>query len=298
MGLIALAGPIDAAPASSGAAPSELLAALASKAAAFRLIASRDVHRIEPLLDEAERKAAAPLTELTPAFKAAMVAGSLEQSLDLVDVTGQDGLVAWWNPFDDTVIASRWAVVDGTWRLRQLGALLGSDLVGASSSSPPDKLDWPNHGADVGSALATQNATGIARLRAAVQSQALPPMLGDAARQARAWSTLIERHAQNAFILSAAVKEPGLADYRARLVAALLRKPGVKTLDPGFAHALLRLPPAARATLRPVLVVKVKTVHAVVVQSPLKPAFVIIADVDDARSPLRFRTVPLLGASP
>jgi hypothetical protein len=257
-------------------------AALAARATAFRFASGVGLDHAATAVSPAEAGALAPFAGVQGDFARLMVADAVVQANQYVAVTGDAGVVGWWNPFDDAWIVTLWAETPQGWSLQRMGALIGDDL--EPNVPPADQsvaLNWSNASGGLAQALWARNQERVAAFKAAVQSGRLPPVLGDAARLSRAWSAIADRQSQQLGGLLQAKERPGYGAYDRVVWRALATQARSIAFDAGMKQRLDALPVAARRSLHPVMIARRADGYTLIEQSPLAPGFLVVARLHD-----------------
>lgn len=271
--------------------------ALATTADSLRIVAGAQVDRARQWAAPEEMAPLKPLLGHGPGA-AVLLSGLIAESSQYVRVTGDSGLVGWWNPFDDAFLVSRWRRTAAGWRLVGLDALLDADLDPASSATSPAPFDWPLQAHGLTKALQINNRRAIRRFESADPDR-LQALLADRPRVARAWFVIGARQAIVRDMLQRAASLPGASAYGETARAALSSPDTARMIDPADGRRLAGLPAATRRSLRPVMVGQTDVGLVVLMQSPLSPAFVVAADLarttpGGALAPVRLETVSLM----
>jgi hypothetical protein len=220
----------------------------------------------------------------------------LAGSTQHIVVRGNVGLVGWYNPIADAWILTEWRKGKAGWILWRTDALTGDDLAGdAPYQAAPA---WTGKPASVPVFLPERAKAQAARLQALAITPAMGALINDAKREARAWSTLELREADAAATLTRAARIKGYERWAPDLHAVMLGGGHASAPLAEFRDALHREPAEVRKALRPVAAFPEAGGLGVIVQSPLAPQVLLVADLSAAgAAPARavaLRFVPLM----
>lgn len=247
---------------------------LATRGTGLRMAGAGSVDGLLAALKSGEATAAAPLEARASGRDGQVLSDFLRQSTQYVSVSGNDGVIGWWNPFDDLWIVSIWNRDAAGWTLVRTGAFLGSDF---DTDAAPD-FDWGQSNKSFVTTLQMHNWTRVIAYQSAVRDHRLPRLMNDASLQSRAWAALPERHLLMAGQLKTVEMTPGLTGYDSLIKAAA--DSAVTEDECAEICARLRsLPGYSRQTLHAVMVVRHGNGLIVAMQSPLTPAFILLADI-------------------
>jgi hypothetical protein len=264
---------------------------LAGRAAALRLAGAASPAELVRTTPAEDLAAAGPLTRVSVGANGVLLSAFLGQSLQRTVVTGDDGVVGWWNPIADAWLVSLWRRDSTGWRLRSVGAVVGDDLASAPVQGRPLTPRWIRSNASTAQALANQHREGAARFEAALRGGTLGALLNDPAGQQRAWTVVLGREGAMRRGLARLGGGAGLAATRHAMNEILVADAGAH-VDPSSRAALAALPDPTRVTLRPVMALEARDGLAVLSASPLSPGVVIITHVAQGH-PTRVETVAL-----
>lgn len=268
---------------------------LARSADALRLAGAMGAAPLIKVLPADDLEAAWPLVRVGMRSDGALLADFLAQSGQRIFVSGDDGVVGWWNPMADAWVVSLWRQGQGGWRLTQVGALLGDELASAAPTALPVLTPaWIGRNPSLIQALADQHRQGVDRFRMALRSGAAAAVLADSARQKRAWTILLGRQGAMRMGLALIGGPLGVAGARRTVEEILVADTAGRVADPDARQMLAAMPEPVRVSLRPVMVVREPGGLAVLAASPIAPGFIVLTHIPDDRADIaRIETISL-----
>ena len=224
----------------------------------------------------------------------ALVSGILGQSVQFAAMTGDQGVVAWFDLFTGTWLISDWTRTGQNWRMTRLGATSSEALAKTNIDKP-----WYRRAATLSDAIRQQARDAHTIFSTIVSTGGAERLITDSAVSRATLIAAITRAEGGDDRLAELQRRPAYAHYSKALTDIFLTHTQQVQAPPELKKAIGSLSGAERLSLRTIDSFERPDGQTFTVQSPLAPALVFVIDykASDAVSPalpVRIETINLL----